>query len=159
MSLKARDIMDPITHTLHPNSLIVEAARIFKEANAGRRQRVFGIVVIDDDNRLVGMLSMYDILPLLNPRQAHILKEMNDVEVEDYLYEACRKASPVQVGDIMTKNVISVTPETHLLSILDTMIKKHIRRIPVLENEKVIGIVYLSKVFNYLVDRMSRESL
>jgi CBS domain-containing protein len=38
--------------------------------------------------------------------------------------------------------------------VLDIMIKKHIRRIPVLDKEKAIGIVYISNLFYHLLDRL-----
>ena len=47
----------------------------------------------------------------------------------------------------MTTDLITITPDTHLLHILDIMIKKHVRRIPVIEDGEVIGMVYISRVF------------
>jgi len=41
-----------------------------------------------------------------------------------------------------------------LLVILDIMIKKHIRRIPVVEGDKIKGIVYISNLFYHLLDRL-----
>ena len=60
----------------------------------------------------------------------------------------------ILVGDIMTTEIISITPETHLLSVLDIMIKKHIRRIPVVRDDRIEGIVYISDLFYHLVDKM-----
>ncbi len=34
------------------------------------------------------------------------------------------------------------------------MIKKHVRRLPVLEDGKIVGIVYISRVFDYLLERL-----
>ena len=39
----------------------------------------------------------------------------------------------------MTTELITITPETHLLLIIDIMIKKHVRRLPVLEGGKIVG--------------------
>lgn len=63
--------------------------------------------------------------------------------------------SMIQVGDVMTEDVVTITPDTHLLMIVDIMIKKHIRRIPVVDEGKVIGIVYTSTIFYELMDRLS----
>jgi CBS domain-containing protein len=41
------------------------------------------------------------------------------------------------------------------MMILDIMIKKHIRRIPVLENERAVGIVYISNLFYHLLDKLT----
>jgi len=80
---------------------------------------------------------------------------MDDIEVDGLLDNACEKAKSILVGDIMTTEVVTVIPDTHLMVILDIMIKKHIRRIPVLEDEKAIGIVYISNFFYQFLDRLT----
>jgi CBS domain-containing protein len=79
---------------------------------------------------------------------------MEDVDVGGLVDIACQKAKSILVGDIMTPEVLTITPDTHLLVILDIMIKKHIRRIPVVEGDKIKGIVYISNLFYHLLDRL-----
>ena len=55
----------------------------------------------------------------------------------------------------MTTDLITITPDTHLLHVLDIMIKKHVRRIPVMEDGEVIGMVYISRVFYHLLDKLT----
>ena len=55
----------------------------------------------------------------------------------------------------MAPEVITVNPETHILMILDIMIKKHIRRLPVIEGDKIAGIVYISDLFFNFIDRFA----
>jgi signal-transduction protein with cAMP-binding, CBS, and nucleotidyltransferase domain len=50
----------------------------------------------------------------------------------------------IQVGDLMTPEVVTVEPDTHLMVIVDVMIKRHIRRLPVVSGGDVVGIVYIS---------------
>jgi CBS domain-containing protein len=113
------------------------------------------MMVTDATGALVGLLSIYDILLLLRPKHIHIWGEMEDLDVSDLLDSTCRRAKAVLVGDIMTTEVLTITPDTHLLLIIDIMIKKHVRRLPVLEAGKIVGIVYLSRVFNHLVERLT----
>ncbi|MCU0574378.1 MAG: CBS domain-containing protein [Syntrophobacteraceae bacterium] len=154
MGVTARDVMETRFYSLRPGSPVSEAARLFLEANRESRQRVFGMLVTDGEGALVGMLSMYDLLLLLRPKHIHIWGEMSDMEVEDYLQEACRRTRPMLVGDIMTTDLLTITPDTHVLMIVDIMLKKHIRRLPVLEDGRVVGIVYLSKVFQHMMERL-----
>jgi len=79
---------------------------------------------------------------------------MEDIDTEGLIGRACEKAKTILVGDIMTTDLITVSKDTHLMMVLDIMIKKHIRRIPVLEEEKAIGIVYISNLFYHLLDRL-----
>ena len=96
---------------------------------------------------------LYDILLLLRPKHIHIWGEIKDVEVSGILDEALRRARSMLVSDIMTTELITITPDLHLLRIIDIMIKKHVRRLPVLEDGKMVGMVYLSRVFQHLLAR------
>ncbi|GLI33955.1 CBS domain-containing protein [Desulforhabdus amnigena] len=156
MSLTARDVMDTRYRTLQPQTPIAEAIDIFEKASEERGQRVFGMMVTDEAGRLVGMLSMYDILLLMRPKHIHIWGEMKDIDVSGFIREACERAKPILVGDIMTTEVVTIEPDTHLMLIVDIMIKKHIRRLPVIDNGKVVGIVYISTVFHHLMKQMKR---
>jgi CBS domain-containing protein len=155
MSLTARDVMDDCFQTLRPEMSIAAAVRIFQRAGRVSGHKVFGIMVTDASRALVGMLSIYDIFLLLRPKHIHIWGEMEDLEVAGILEAACRRAQTVLVGDIMTTELITITPETHLLLIIDIMIKKHVRRLPVLESGKIMGIVYISRVFDHLLERLA----
>jgi CBS domain-containing protein len=59
----------------------------------------------------------------------------------------------ILVGDIMTAEVVTISPDTHLMVIADIMIKKHIRRLPVVDDREVVGIVYVSDVFHHLLEQ------
>jgi len=134
---------------------IGEAFRAFQEAGEEQGQTVFGMVVTDAAGKLIGMLSLYDILLLIRPKHIHIWGEIKDVEVSGILDEALQRARSMLVSDIMTTDLITITPDMHLLRIIDIMIKKHVRRLPVLEEGKMVGMVYLSRVFQHLLGRGS----
>lgn len=150
----ARDVMTTLFHTLKPDITIAEAVTQFKKATQEEQRKVFGMMVTDMDGRLIGMLSMYDILLLIRPKHIQVWGMMEDVDVSGLVDVACQKAKSILVGDIMTPDVLTITPDTHLLVVLDIMIKKHIRRIPVVDGDKIEGIVYLSNLFYHLLDRI-----
>ena len=150
----AKDVMTTNFHTLQPDIHITEAVKRFKKASEIEQKKVFGMMVTDEDGRLIGMLSMYDILLFMRPKHIHIWGMMEDIDTEGLIDRACEKAKTILVGDIMTTDLITVSKDTHLMMVLDIMIKKHIRRIPVLEEEKAIGIVYISNLFYHLLDRL-----
>jgi len=153
MGVTAREVMDTGYSTLAPGMTIGEAIRVLQTAGEEHQQVVFGMVVTDAAGQMVGMLSMYDIFLLLRPKHIHIWGEIKDVDVSGILDEACQRAKGILVGDIMTTDLITITPDTHLLRIIDIMIKKHVRRLPVLEAGKMVGMVYMSRVFQHLLGR------
>jgi CBS domain-containing protein len=50
----------------------------------------------------------------------------------------------------MSTPVMTIGPDDHLMVIIDTMVKKKLRRLPVVENDKVLGVVYLYDVYHHL---------
>lgn len=155
MKITARDIMTSRYHTLRPETPVSDAVRLFKEASREQGRKVFGMMVLDDEDKLVGMLSMYDILLFTRPKHIHIWGMMDDIDIAGIVDMACEKARSVQVGDIMTPEVITIGPETHKFLILDIMIKKHVRRLPVVEDGRLLGIVYISDLFYDVLDRFT----
>ncbi len=155
MGTKARDVMDTRYHTLSPQQTIAEAVRLFREAGRREGKRIFGMMVTDDDGRLQGMLSMYDILLFIRPKHVHIWGEMEDIDLEGLLENIFRKAASILVGDIMTTDLVTIGPDAHVMMVLDLMIKKHIRRLPVLENDRIVGMVYISDLFSFFFKNLS----
>jgi CBS domain-containing protein len=149
----AREIMQTRFHTLSPQHTIAEAVWHFQQAIEDERKKVFGLMVTDENDHLVGMLSMYDILLFIQPKHAHIWGEMDDIDPTQLYEDRLDKVKSILVGDIMTPEVVTVTPDAHLLVIADIMIKKHIRRLPVVDGREVVGIVFVSDVFHHLLKK------
>ena len=153
----ARDIMQTYFHTLTPQVSIAEAVRTFRDASESEGKKVFGLMVTDENERLVGMLSMYDILILIQPKHAHIWREIEDIDPAGLFYESLERVKSILVGDIMTTEVVTIDPNTHILVVADIMIKKHIRRLPVIDDREVVGIVYVSDVFYHLLNKFTES--
>jgi hypothetical protein len=83
----ARDIMDTRFHTLKPHETVAQAVKMFQTASREEGKKIFGLIVVDDADRLVGMLSMYDILLFIQPKHMKIWGEMEDLE-PDRLFDA-----------------------------------------------------------------------
>jgi len=152
MKTTARDIMNSTFFTLTPQTPINFAIKKFLQCSRTEERRVFGFMVVDADNRLVGMLSMYDILLFIRPKHIHIWGMMDDIDLNGIMERFCEKAKSILVGDIMSTDVVTISPQTHLMMIIDLMIKKHIRRLPVVEEGRILGIVYLSDLFSNILE-------
>jgi len=147
----ASDVMTTQFVTLRPENTIAEAVKRFQTASREQGKNVFGLMVTDDNEHLVGMLSMYDILLFVQPRHADIWQEMADKEQAAAFGELLGRVKSIRVGDLMTTEVTTITPQTHLMTIVDIMIKRHIRRLPVVSEGEVVGIVYISDLFYHLL--------
>ena len=147
----ALDVMDTRFHCIRPENTIAEAVRLFKTASDSEGRKIFGMMVRDADDHLVGMLSMYDILLFIQPKHVKIWGEMEDLDPGPLFESLLGRVKNIRVEDIMTTDLVTIKPDTHLLMIVDIMITKHVRRLPVVEGDRVIGIVYRSNVFYYLL--------
>ena len=154
MKTTAADIMTTQFTTLLPETPVSEAVHIFREAFEQKGRRLFGIIVIDKDHRLAGMLSMYDILLYLRPKHIHVWGAMEDLEIAEVMNAAGNRIKSIQVGDIMTPDVVTIGPNANLMMVLNVMISKHVRRLPVVEDQRIIGIVYISDLFNHFLERI-----
>jgi len=149
----ARDVMDNRFHLLHPQDTLSKAVELFQTASREENKKIFGLMVVDEGDRLVGMLSMYDILLFIQPKHVQIWSEMEDLDLDRLFTDLLERAKGIQVGDIMTTEVVTISPDAHLLAISDIMVKKHVRRLPVTENGRIIGIVYISSLFYQMLSQ------
>jgi CBS domain-containing protein len=151
-TMSAETIMDTKFHFLNPDQSIPEAVKMFKSAGIAENKKIFGMMVIDSKDQLVGMLSMHDILLFIRPKHIRILGEMEDLS-EEHLFEGIiNRVKPLRVEDIMTRELVTIRPDTQLIMAMDIMIQKHVRRIPVVDGGRVIGIVYRSDLFFHFMD-------
>ncbi len=153
MKTTARDVMVTDFKTLSPDASIFEALKIFKSSKS-QGNTIFGIMVTNKDGSIAGMISMYDVLLFLLPKHVKIWGNIDDIEIEGIISRSTARLKNLLVGDIMTPKIISVTPDMHLMMILDIMIKKHVRRLPVVLDGEAIGMVYISDLFSLLLERV-----
>jgi CBS domain-containing protein len=149
----ARDIMIPRFHTLRPEQTVAEAVKMFHIASTEEQKRINGLMVIDEKGQLAGILSIYDILLFVQPKHIHVWSEIEDLEVTEMFDELLNRVKTIRVSDIMTTNVVTVKPQTHVMFIADLMIKKHIRLVPVVEGKNVVGVVYIADLFYHTLNK------
>lgn len=70
-----------------------------------------------------------------------------------------RASKDTLIRDVMTAKLITITPEQSLESCMITMADKHIRHLPVLDGEKLVGIISINDVVNTIIhDQKARIS-
>ena len=132
----AKDVMTTAVLTVTPETDVGEIAGLMLDSH------ISAVPVIDADGSLVGIVSEGDLIHRAEAdtrrRPSWWLRLLATPEepAERYLREFGRRAR-----DVMTKNVISVTPDTPLTEIAAMLEKYHIKRVTVLEGGKLVGIV------------------
>lgn len=152
--MKAVDIMTREYDAVLPTSTVKEAVGLLKCGKRGDNNKgVNAVIVIDDNNKLVGMITMSHILKAIIPFYME-MAHLSEFAWEGLFERMCHKIENRLVSDLMEKNVITIGPEANIFEISELMLKKRIRRLPVVENDKVVGIVYRKELFFKIVDTM-----
>jgi len=126
--LTARELMSSPVRTIRPQTTIREAQRILL------RYGHSGLSVVDENDQLVGIISRRDLDLALHHGFGH---------------------APVK--GYMTRNVKTITPQTSLDQIESLMVTYDIGRLPILDNEQLLGIVTRTDVLRQLHQRGNGE--
>lgn len=117
--MKVKDIMTGDVTYINPDSNVVEAAQLMQKHNVGS-------IPVCDNNGLVGIVTDRDIV------------------VRNIAHG--KNPASTTVRDVMTGQVITATPDMEVDSATKMMAEKQIRRIPVVENNMIIGMLALGDV-------------
>lgn len=151
MQLFARDIMTKNYDTIFMDAPVELAIK--KILNAKVRptgHKTVSLMVVDYDNGLVGTVSMYYILYHLRPAYLNYGVDGSELNWQGDLDGFIAEVKQKKVVHIMNDNLMSVPPDEPLMSVLDRLIKNNLRRISVVENGRLMGVVYMSDIFYHL---------
>ncbi|MEZ4708864.1 MAG: CBS domain-containing protein [Caldilineaceae bacterium] len=138
-----REIMSSPVVTVGPDQLAVDAAQIMEEYSIRR------LPVVDDDNILLGIVTDTDVLEAETAE--HVISS----------YEPDVEAEWLAVEDIMSDEVVSVSPDCTVGELAALFIKHKVGGVPVVESQankrRVIGIVTETDIFQMIVDAWQAE--
>jgi CBS domain-containing protein len=107
--------------------------------------KISGLPVVDDDNLVVGVISEKDILCSMFPDMSDLMESGGKTDFEEMEKDYSGVLSK-KVADIMTKVVAVVSPDMPILRAASMMWVRKIRRIPVTEGNKLVGIISMGDV-------------
>ncbi len=130
-----KDWMSKTPIVAKPGTSIMKAAKMLKESNIRR------LPVVDDDGKLIGIVSDRDIKEA-SPSKATTLD----------MHELYYLLSEIKVADIMTKKVVAVRPEDTVEKAAVLMMRNHVGGLPVVaDGGIVVGVITDSDIFKVLV--------
>ncbi|HDY69879.1 MAG TPA: CBS domain-containing protein [Actinobacteria bacterium] len=137
--MTAADIMQTDVVTIKQDASVQELAELLAE------KKISGVPVVDEDNRMVGIVSEGDLVALDAdihfPHYIQFLDSVIFLESMKKFDERLRKAAAAEVGQIMTTEVETVRRETPLTETATLMTDNKINRLPVVEGDVLVGIV------------------
>lgn len=135
MSYTVKDFMTKTIHTIDCNASVLEASKIMVEKNVG-------YLIVLEGGRPAGMIGERDIV-------------FKVVALE-------KDPSKVKVGEIMSKPLVTIDPDTTISEAIDIMVKNGFRRIPVVRDGIIYGVLTtrdLAAHFKEYEDRLVRDLL
>ncbi|MFO7257628.1 MAG: CBS domain-containing protein [Bacteroidota bacterium] len=123
-----RNILEEKGHavvSVPPSITAFNALEVMRDMNVG------GLLVVDQDT-LVGIFTERDYARKV------ILKGKTSREIP--------------VSELMTPNPITVTPDTSIEECMSLMTNKYIRHLPVMEGDKIVGVISIGDVVRFIID-------
>lgn len=137
--MKAKDIMAREVVCVHPDTKVVDAAKMMLENHFN------GLPVVDRDGKLVGIICQSDLIFQQKKIPVPTVFTMFDslIPLTSYkdLEKEVAKIAAAKVSDAMAPSPYTVSPETSLEDVATMMVRHNIHTIPVLEGERVVGII------------------
>ena len=122
--LSAQNIMTKEVLVVHPATPLLQAMEILVE------KQISGLPVVDDEGNIVGVISEKDFLQLL----------MSDMITSKEI-----------VGDYMSADVQFFTPQDSVIKICEFFMNMNVRRVPIVENGKVVGVISRRDIINLIL--------
>ncbi len=121
-------------YSVSPDATVYDALQIMADRN-------IGAVLVMEGGKLLGILSERDYARKV------ILKG--------------RSSKDTPVRDLMTKDVLYVSPDKNVEDCMFLMTNKHVRHLPVMENDKLVGIISINDVVKIIISeqRFAIETL
>ena len=137
--MRAMDVMTTDVITVDPETTVQSLATLLAERG------ISGAPVVDTDGRLVGVISEGDLLHRaeIGTARRHRVRRRSwwlDHFASDLAREYV-KSHGRTVKEIMTRDVLTVTEDTELAEVAELLEAKRIKRVPVMREGKIVGII------------------
>ncbi|MBF0422408.1 MAG: CBS domain-containing protein [Magnetococcales bacterium] len=146
--MQVKEVMTTNVRTAKTSDLVRAVAAVICT------NKISGLPVVDDDNKLVGIISEKDILGALLPSYHDYLED--SVLARDFasMEKAYSDVLTRSVGSLMVKVVFSVSPEDLVMKAAAQMALQRFRRVPVVDKDnRLVGVVSLGDIHKAIFKR------
>ncbi|MCK6627609.1 MAG: DUF190 domain-containing protein [Anaerolineae bacterium] len=146
-----RDVMSREVHKVQANTPLAEAVELLLD-------KVYrALPVVDQEGRIVGILTDGDLLDRVDLLAVSVQKELNEAEIAQELHRL--RQTHQMVGEYMTPDPITVTDDTTIAQAVNVMVEHDIKRLPVVDAQrKLAGMVSRVDVLRALAQPPVAES-
>lgn len=145
----ARDVMTTEVITVHQEEKLKEVARILMD------NKISGLPVVDDAHHVVVIISEKDMVVTAGQLQIPFYITLFDgiifLENPKKFQEKLKRFTASKVKEVMSTEVIFVEEDTPLDDVISILQKHKINRLPVLRNDKLVGIISRNDILKAMV--------
>ncbi|GAA0611511.1 CBS domain-containing protein [Virgibacillus siamensis] len=146
--MKIRDFMITDVITTTKDTTIKQLLRTLVENKVG------GVPVIDEDNRLVGAVSDGDIIRYLEPRGRTVYDMFSLVivnEKEDFRHKLASSINDTAENFMKVKELHTVHPDDEIEKVLNIFSNHHIKKVPVVDHDsKLVGVISRGDLIRFI---------
>jgi CBS domain-containing protein len=152
----AGDLMTRDVAVVHPETSLLEAVKLMAQ------RHISGVPVVDDAGSILGMLSEGDLVRWhegYTEHQARWLDMLADgFELAPAFLEGIQEQRR-KVKSVMSRGVTSVVEDTPAREVASLMYTKNIKRVPVVRDGKLVGIVARSDLIRALAQKLDEKAV
>jgi len=144
-AITVSDIMNTHNFTITPDKSLKELSQLFYEHNFGY------FLVVDKKDKLIGEITIRDYVMSAFPAYTHHLENLNFLKTLDSFERLLKDEDNFLVKDVMKPIEVAIKPEASIIEAVFLMNKHNRRDIPVIQNEKLVGIISFMDVFKKVI--------
>lgn len=145
--MKVKEVMETDVVSVKPETKYEDAAKIMVQRNFS------GLPVINEKGKLVGIISEKDLFRAMFPDYESYTAEPHAYLDREALEDRVKDIHNNPVEMYMSCRVLTVEPETPVLKAAGMMLAHGVHRLPVIENEKLAGIVTREEIYSAILRR------
>jgi CBS domain-containing protein len=147
--MKVKEIMKIDVITVNKDATIKDCGDLLE------KHGINGAPVVDN-GRVLGVITRADIFKSILPRYPEISEEQRYLMDFEHIEERIDRVSKTKVSEFMGSPAMKVDQETPIVKAGSTMILRKIKQMPVMNGDKLVGIVTLADICRYLMERAAK---
>lgn len=146
LEMYVRDVMTKNVLTISKYDTIVQVANILSEKN------ISGLPVVDKENKVLGIITQADILSLIGVSREQTFKDLLRYMLGEPLHG---RRQGDYVGDVMTAQALTISPDANIAEAVRIMTEKRIRRLTVTDEwNTLIGIITRADILKAVIKKL-----
>ena len=155
--MKVREIMTSDVITVRRDTPVNDIAELMSERD------ISGVPVVDESNHVVGIITELDMIVRNTRLELPAFIQILDLariplERPGHYRDRLRHMLGTQAADIMTENVVTVSPDAQVEDLAEVMVKRRLNPVPIVEHGVLVGIVSRADLIRMMARKLESEA-